>query len=323
MLYSHILFLSIGKTICICNRMEYDRQKHKECDHFTQLFVARSAKLCRYVEGVVGSRDGCQMVTFHDLRDHLENELPTNDSIRDDYSNRNNKYMDFFRFKKEMFGNGSEAIDPLVVWTNIRSFIKGSIEALRSERGYLSKEEYLALGKKRCRFSEEQRETIYDIFQRYQDFMDANDELWDENDRTISLLRRLKLAREANPELLNSSYKSWSKFDKVYVDEVQDYTQVEILLFFVLGGAGNLFLAGDPAQNVARGVEFRFADIRSVGYYVAGNDEGKKELIPQVSLLRILGFCVLREVTYIFHLSVETEDGEYQFPLTCWNITMW
>ena len=74
-----------------------------------------------------------------------------------------------------------------------------------------------------------------------------------------------------------------NQFHKVYVDEVQDYTQVEILLFFVLGGAGNLFLAGDPAQNVARGVEFRFADIRKVGYYVAGYDEGKKELIPQVS----------------------------------------
>ncbi|GFH43984.1 P-loop containing nucleoside triphosphate hydrolase protein [Chaetoceros tenuissimus] len=269
-----------GKTICICNRMEYDRQIHKERAKFTQLFVARSAKLCRYVEGIVGSRDGCQMVTFHDLRDLLENELPTHENIQFDYSNRSNKYMDFFRFKKEMFSNGAEDIDPLVVWTNIRSFIKGSIEALRSERGYLSKEEYLAFGKKRCRFSEEQRETIYDIFQRYQEFMDAN-ALWDENDRIIALLRRLKLAREANPELLHNDCKTWAKFDKVYVDEVQDYTQVEILLFFMLGGAGNLFLAGDPAQNVARGVEFRFADIRSVGYYVAGNDEGKKELIPQ------------------------------------------
>ena len=211
--------------------------------------------------------------------------------------------MDFFRFKKEMFDNGTECIDPLVVWTNIRSFIKGSIEALRSERGYLSKEEYLALGKKRCRFSEEQRERIYDIFHRYQDFMDAN-ELWDENDRIVALLRRLKLAREANPELLHSSCKTWTKFDKVYVDEVQDYTQIEILLFFVLGGAGNLFLAGDPAQNVARGVEFRFADIRSVGYYVARNDEGKKDLIPQVSLLSLDGHYALELCLRCTHLHL-------------------
>jgi superfamily I DNA/RNA helicase len=43
---------------------------------------------------------------------------------------------------------------------------------------------------------------------------------------------------------------------KVYVDEVQDYTQAEILLFFKLSGPGDLFLGGDPAQSVVEGVEF-------------------------------------------------------------------
>lgn len=37
-------------------------------------------------------------------------------------------------------------------------------------------------------------------------------------------------------------------------------------------------MAGDPAQNVTKGVEFRFNDIRSVGYYVAGGD---RRLIPE------------------------------------------
>ena len=60
--------------------------------------------------------------------------------------------------------------------------------------------------------------------------------------------------------------------------KVQDYTQAEILLFFYLtSGAGNLFLAGDPAQNVTKGVEFRFEDIRSVGYHIA---DGDRRLIP-------------------------------------------
>jgi hypothetical protein len=60
--------------------------------------------------------------------------------------------------------------------------------------------------------------------------------------------------------------------------KVQDYTQAEILLFFRLtSGAGNLFLAGDPAQNVTKGVEFRFDDIRSVGYHIA---DGDRKLIP-------------------------------------------
>ena len=42
-----------------------------------------------------------------------------------------------------------------------------------------------------------------------------------------------------------------------------------ILLFFYLSGPGDLFLAGDSAQSVVEGVEFRFEDIRSVEYCIA------------------------------------------------------
>jgi len=65
---------------------------------------------------------------------------------------------------------------------------------------------------------------------------------------------------------------------KIYVDEVQDYTQIEILLFFYLGGPGGLFLAGDPAQSVVEGTEFRFEEVRHVGYYVA-ESSGNRNLI--------------------------------------------
>lgn len=60
--------------------------------------------------------------------------------------------------------------------------------------------------------------------------------------------------------------------------EVQDYTQVEILLFFYIGGPGALFLAGDPAQSVVEGTDFRFEEIRSVGHFVAGD---RRHLIPE------------------------------------------
>lgn len=62
--------------------------------------------------------------------------------------------------------------------------------------------------------------------------------------------------------------------------EVQDYTQVEILLFFYIsGGPGALFLAGDPAQSVVERTDFRFEEIRSVGYFVAG--DARRHLIPE------------------------------------------
>ena len=55
-------------------------------------------------------------------------------------------------------------------------------------------------------------------------------------------------------------------YDRVYVDEVQEYTQAEIGLFLLVAGldADSLFLAGDPAQSVVEGVDFRFEEVRSV-----------------------------------------------------------
>lgn len=67
---------------------------------------------------------------------------------------------------------------------------------------------------------------------------------------------------------------------RVKHSEVQDYTQIEILLFFYIGGGpGALFLAGDPAQSVVEGTDFRFEEIRSVGHFVAGDD--RRHLIPE------------------------------------------
>ena len=62
-------------------------------------------------------------------------------------------------------------------------------------------------------------------------------------------------------------------YDKVYVDEVQDNTQAEIGLFLLVAGlnAGALFLAGDPAQSVVEGVDFRFEEVRSVIYALGRN----------------------------------------------------
>ena len=54
---------------------------------------------------------------------------------------------------------------------------------------------------------------------------------------------------------------------QIYVDECQDHTQAEIKLFILLCSDPNaLFLAGDTAQAISRGIAFRFADIRGLFY---------------------------------------------------------
>jgi hypothetical protein len=47
------------------------------------------------------------------------------------------------------------------------------------------------------------------------------------------------------------------------VDEVQDLTQNVISLFMMLAEK-NVFFSGDTAQTIAKGVGFRFYDLKSV-----------------------------------------------------------
>jgi hypothetical protein len=254
-----------GKTICTANRMDYDRQLMAHDPSFSQLFVARSKSLCTYVKNATGSNDNDSFTTYDELKEQLEGNLPKVAGVRDGFPEE--LEMRYYRFKREVY-SGEESLDPLLVWTSIRSFIKGSIEATLNKPSHaLSRDDFLdfeKFGSKRCRLTREQRQVAYRIYKRYVKFM-HDKEMWDECDRILALLTRLEDCKTSDPDLYQRVKKS-----KVYVDEVQDYTQAECLLFFYLSdGQGNLFLAGDPAQNVEEGVEFRFEDIRSVEYHIA------------------------------------------------------
>lgn len=91
----------------------------------------------------------------------------------------------------------------------------------------------------------------------YQQFIEAQG-LWDDCDRVLSLLTRIEEAKSLDPTTYEKVRKS-----KIYVDEVQDYCQLEILLYFYLAGPGSLFLAGDSAQSVLEGTDFRFEEVGS------------------------------------------------------------
>ncbi|CAJ1966167.1 unnamed protein product [Cylindrotheca closterium] len=255
-----------GKTICTANRMDYDRNQTKNDPNFTQLFVARSQKLCAYVQAIIGNPPGTSFETYDKLKQRLEQELPTNEDIRSSFPTE--LKMRFDVFKREVYNVGQD-IDPLLAWTSIRSFIKGSIEATLKTglAKAISEEEFLdttVFSSGRCSLTVDQRKIVYPIYQKYVRFLNEKN-MWDDCDRILALLLRLELCKVADPEKYHSIQMS-----KIYVDEVQDYTQAECLLFFYLcDGQGNLFLAGDPAQNVVQGVEFRFQDIRSVEYHIA------------------------------------------------------
>ena len=197
--------------------MEYDRQAYKTDPTFRQLFVARSKRLTKYVAGVLRAQDNgaCRFLTFAELVNDLENTLlqVTKDKQNFTPSTR----VDFPRFKAFYTSlNLPKDIqtDALIVWTAIRSFLKGSIEALQASNSVLPCESFTRveiLGKNRCRIPMELRESVYGIFEKYQRVL-IKQKLWDDCDRIRVLIKRIERTRHNDPALFHSIRKT-----KIYV----------------------------------------------------------------------------------------------------------
>ena len=149
-------------------------------------------------------------------------------------------------------------INPLLVWIEIKSFIKGSSQTLLTTDGYLSFEEYLNLGHKIAPDFVGKREMAYELFMKYEGVKRRN-RYFDECDVVFNLFQRLSKLNDIN----------WC-IHQFYIDEVQDFTQAELtLLLYCCRWPNRLFLTGDTAQSIMRGVSFRFSDLRSVFHYIS------------------------------------------------------
>ncbi|CAN1143688.1 TPR and ankyrin repeat-containing protein 1 [Linum perenne] len=147
--------------------------------------------------------------------------------------------------------------DPSRVFTEIMSHIKGGlIEGWSSETSF-SRSDYVLLSNNRASsLDEQQREMIYEIYEDYEKMkMERGD--FDMADLVLDLHKRLKTGK----------YKG-DLMDYVYIDEVQDLTMRQIAIFKHVCrniNEGYIF-SGDTAQTIARGIDFRFEDIRSLFY---------------------------------------------------------
>ena len=149
-------------------------------------------------------------------------------------------------------------VNPILIWMEIKSFIKGSSHALQTTTGYLSLEEYCKLGRKMAPNFANRRKVAYQLFLRYEQMKKRNG-YFDECDVVFNLFRRLSRLDDIN----------WC-IHQFYIDEVQDFTQAELtLLLHCCRWPNGLFLTGDTAQSIMRGVSFRFSDLRSVFHYIS------------------------------------------------------
>ena len=158
----------------------------------------------------------------------------------------------------------------IVIWTEIASYIKGSAESHKYPGWYLPKNTYLAMGRKKSLLSLEDKSTIWELFIEYErwkvrmgayDFQDiVNYQLY----------------------FINLNGYRGIPIHYMMVDEVQDLTHCTLLLVAKVTEQ-SLFFSGDTAQTIAKGVGFRFCDLRSLFFH----DEGLKVHTPVVKQLTV------------------------------------
>ena len=147
----------------------------------------------------------------------------------------------------------------------LRTYIKGSIESVMVGRP-LTEDEYFRLGRNYCRLKQEQRKEAYAVYKKYAAWL-ADNEYYDSCDRTVDIMNRL---RKISPEDRAQNKLRW---DKIYIDECQDFPSADFALFWMLcQGGGDLFLAGDTAQSVESGISFRFEEVKRVFYEMNNRD---------------------------------------------------
>ncbi|KAI9094369.1 hypothetical protein DFS34DRAFT_247146 [Phlyctochytrium arcticum] len=140
------------------------------------------------------------------------------------------------------------------LWTEFQTTLKGSEKALGSPRG-MSLETYTALAESRTAIlTEHQMQMIFAAWRAYEKRKGERQE-YDLGDATAHIYHELK------------RYGHGDLFDFIYMDEVQDFTQAQIALFqFVCPNNNGFMFAGDTAQTISSGVDFRFQDLRRLYY---------------------------------------------------------
>mmetsp|Transcript_36528 Transcript_36528/g.58913 ORF Transcript_36528/g.58913 Transcript_36528/m.58913 type:complete len:2195 (-) Transcript_36528:219-6803(-) len=280
-----------GKTMCVVNRMSRDRHLN-QLPGFKQLFVARNQKVTSLVENLTvvsflneSELEGVEFHTFDNLLKQTLARLSEMTKTSNHFPLT--KRIDYGRFKLELFPRmtvGKKChLAPLIVWTQIKSFLKGSILAITKERS-LTEEEYLALPANQCKLNEAQRKEAYGLFQMYE-VLCKEHRCWDDCDRvyrTIELLGSVPRSGSGGKGWLATSADGAPPntvgFHKVYIDEGQDFTTTEIALLFLLcGNTRSLFLCGDNAQSIEDGVDFRFEEVRSIVFHLTGSQQAMIE----------------------------------------------
>ncbi|GJZ98913.1 UvrD-like helicase, ATP-binding domain, P-loop containing nucleoside triphosphate hydrolase [Tanacetum coccineum] len=251
---------NLGATYLSANSIFRARTKHVEIDyHFVWEKIQAAGSCPNLSNGCSSAEIGLDDVNVTSEFSDIPDTCFDSNRIR----SRSVALQTFIRLREVTFdrfcslywphfnSNLTKKLDPSRVFTKIISHIKGGSEGKLSYEGYslLAKSRYSTL-------TEQKRAIIYRVFEAYEKMKTERGE-FDLGDFVNDIHQRLR----------NGNYEG-DQIDFVYIDEVQDLSMRQIFLFkYICQNVEEGFVfVGDTAQTIARGIDFRFQDIRSLFY---------------------------------------------------------
>ncbi len=203
-----------GKTALMLEKMKHAEGEVLYVTH--SMYLAQSARNIYYSNGFEHNAQEAQFLSYREFVESIR--VP---------AGREATWRDFSGWFVRM-KNSFKGIDAHQAFEEIRGVITAG------DGDVLSREEYQQLGVRQSIFAEQQRNTLYDLFAKYQQWL-GDSSLFDLN-------------------LVAHEWVRWvtaPRYDFVVIDEVQDLTVAQLsLVLKTLKKAGRFLLCGDSNQIV-------------------------------------------------------------------------
>ena len=220
-------------------------------------FLVQNARNLYYARGYDNEDQEVEFLSFREFLESLRIPAGREVTLRD--------FEGWFQRNK---GN-SKLKDPHKLFEEFRGVLTGPVVTAATESAWLSREEYLELGVKQSIFNEEERAGVYNLFERYLNFL-KTEQLYDTN-------------------IVSHEYQSLAapRYDFIVVDEVQDITNIQLLLILKAlrntasgTGSGNFILCGDSNQIVHPNF-FSWSKVKSLFFE-------QRDLVGHSEIIRVL-----------------------------------
>lgn len=232
-------------------------------------YLVENAQKIYYANNYDNPKQEIDFLSFEDYLESIQRPKGKDISFRD-FDRWFSRYQQAVKIK-----------DGYKLFEEFKGVLTGSI----TDKAYLSRADYLSLGVKQSIYLEREREKVYDVFEKYLAFLDEG-QFYDSNILAYHYLDKVE-----------------AQYDFLVVDEVQDLTNVQLMLILkALKKASNFLLSGDSNQIVHPNF-FSWSKLKSMFY--------KQDL--KSSLIRILktNYRNSKEITNLSNTLLKIKNARF------------